>query len=146
MLPGIHDGSSPGKAIEYGMPPLSPVLNSFSGAKAILVSRDQDHYVVRFPEQVFSLGTARKRMEPLLAKAVIVRWEINSKIVAYSYSLIPIRKAFKRHGHWVYEGELACIFYETFIDDRGDGVFRTLIPILCVQSTSLRGRYCQLHS
>jgi hypothetical protein len=128
MLPGIHDGSSHGKAIEYGIPPLSPVLKSFPGAKAILIPRDRDHYVISFPEQVFSLGTDRKRMEPLLAKAVIIRWEINGKIVAYSYSLIPIKKAFKRHGDWVYEGELACIFYGTFIDEKGDGVFRTLVP------------------
>lgn len=127
-LPGIHDDSPRGKAIQYGIPPLAPVLTSVPGAKAILIRRNQDHYVIRFPEQVFSLGTDRKRMESILAKAVIVRWEINGKIVAYSYGLIPITKAYKRGGEWIYEGELGCIFYGTFIDENGDGVFRTLVP------------------
>jgi hypothetical protein len=49
-------------------------------------------------------------------------------VFAYSYSLIPISKAYKQQGKWVYEGELACMFYGTFIDDKGDGTFRVLVP------------------
>jgi len=98
------------------------------GAKAYLLRRDEDHYVINFPAQLFALGNERKEMRPLLAKATIVRWEINGKVVAYSYSLIPIRNAYKQDGKWVYEGELGCIFYATFINDNGDGVFRTLVP------------------
>lgn len=128
MLPGIHADTPRGKIIEYGIPPLSPVLGSVPSARAILIPRDQDQYVIEFPEQVFSLDADRKRMARILAKAVIVRWEMNGKIVAYTYSLIPIKKAYKRHGKWRYEGELACIFYGTFIDEKGDGVFRTLVP------------------
>ena len=128
VLPGIHDDDPNAKAIEYGIPPLSAVLTVVPGAKAILIRRGEDHYVIRFPEQVFFLGNTHERMHSILAKAIIVRWEINGNVVAYSYSLIPVAKAYKRHDDWVYEGEAGCIFYGTFIDDKGDGVFRTLIP------------------
>jgi len=127
-LPGIHDDDPRVKANLYGTPPLGDVLRAMPEAKAHLLRRDEDHYVVSFPAQVFVLGTERKEMRPVLAKATIVRWEINGKIVAYSYGLIPISKAYKKAGRWIYEGELACIFNATFINDKGDGVFRTLVP------------------
>jgi len=128
LLPGIHDDDPHVKANAYGAPPIGEVLRSVPGAKAYLLRRDQDHYVVNFPAQVFAVGKEHRKMRPLLAKATIIRWEINGKVVAYSYSLIPISNAHKQDGKWVYESELACIFYGTFIDDKGDGVFRTLVP------------------
>ena len=127
-LPGIHDDDPHVKANQYGVPPVSEVLGTVSGAEAYLLRRDEDHYVVEFPAQVFLLGNDRKRMRSFLAKASIIRWEINGKVVAYSYGLIPITKAYKKAGRWAYEGEVLCIFYGTFIDDKGDGVFRTLVP------------------
>lgn len=110
----------------YGAPPVSAGLAAIPGIRAQLLRRSEIH--VRFPEQVFSVGNDRKRMRSFLAKAVIIRWELNGKIVAYTYGLIPISKATKRHGKWIYEGEVGCIFYGTFIDDNGDGVFRVLVP------------------
>jgi hypothetical protein len=127
-LPGVRDDDPHVKPIQYGIPRLDYVLTVVPEAKAYLLRRDQDHYVVNFPDQIFVLGSERKRMHPLLAKATIIRWEISGKVVAYSYGLIPITKAYKRNGVWRYKGELACIFYGTFIDDKGDGVFRTLVP------------------
>jgi len=126
-LPGIENDDPHLKADMYGLPRLD-VLNQVAGLKVHVLRRDEDHYVVRFPEQVFSLSDQHNRMRSMLAKAIIVRWEIDSKIVAYTYGLIPIEKAYKKKGQWVYEGELGCIFYGTFVDDRGDGVFRTLVP------------------
>jgi hypothetical protein len=32
------------------------------------------------------------------------------------------------NGKWDVESELGCIFTATFIDDKGDGVFRILVP------------------
>ena len=54
--------------------------------------------------------TPGRQEEALLAKATIIRWEINGKVVAYSYGLIPISKAYKQDGKWVYEGEIRCSF------------------------------------
>jgi len=127
-LPGIHDDDARVEPNKYGFPSVDAVLRNVPGAKAYPLRRDEDHYVVRFPAEVFLLGNERKRMRPLLAKASIIRWEINGKVVAYSYGLIPVTKAYKNKGKWVYEGEVGCIFYGTFIDDKGDGVFRTLVP------------------
>ena len=60
------------------------------------------------------------------AKAIIVRYSIGAKVVAFSYGLIPV-KARREDGNWVVESETACIFTATFIDDKGDGVFRLLV-------------------
>jgi hypothetical protein len=126
-LPGINDDDPQVKVNLYGIPPLD-LLRSVPEAKAYPLRRDEDHYVVEFPTEEFLLDNERKRMRSLVAKASIVRWEISGKVVAYSYSLIPITRAYKKSGKWVYEGEVACMFYGTFIDDKGDGVFRTLVP------------------
>jgi hypothetical protein len=127
-LPGIHDDDPHVKPNGYGAPPVGDLLRAVPGAKMYLLRRDEDHYVINFPAQLFALGDEHKKMRPFLAKATIIRWEINGKVLAYSYGLIPISKAYKQDGKWVYEGELGCIFYGTFIDDKGDGVFRTLVP------------------
>jgi hypothetical protein len=126
-LPGIHDDDPQLKVNLYGIPPLD-VMRSVPEAKAYPLRRDENHYVVEFPNEDFLLGNERKRMRPLVAKASIVRWEVSRKVVAYSYGLIPITRAYQKSGKWVYEGEVGCMFYGTFIDDKGDGVFRTLVP------------------
>ena len=125
-LPGIDDDDPRVKANLYGVPRLD-VLNQVAGLEFSVLRRDQDHYVIRFPEQTFSLGDQRHRMRPILAKAIILRWTVSGKVIAYTYGLIPIEKAYKKDGEWVYEGEVGCIFYGTFVDDRGDGVSRTLV-------------------
>jgi hypothetical protein len=127
-LPGIHDDDPHVTPNQYGAPPVGDVLRAIPGAKAYLLRRDEDHYVVEFPAQIFALDSERRTMRRILAKATILRWEINGRVVAYSYGLIRIDKAYKMNGKWVYDGELGCIFYGTFIDEKGDGVFRTMIP------------------
>jgi hypothetical protein len=64
-------------------------------------------------------------LHPIQVKATIIRLEMNGHVVAYSYGLIPV-VAHREKGKWVVESELACIFFATFIDDKGDGVFRIL--------------------
>ena len=125
-LPGVNDDDPNVKANVYGLPPLPSSVRAVPGVKARLLRRDEDHYVVDFPAQVFSISNERKHMHPMLAKASIVRWELNGHVFAYSYGLIPVRKAYKRDGRWIYEGELGCVFHATFIDDKGDGVFRIM--------------------
>ncbi len=127
VLPGIADDDPDLKANLYGLPRLD-VLRQVAGLNMYVLRRDQNHYAIRFPEQLFSLGEQHNRMRSILAKAIIIRWDINGKTIAYTYGLIPIEKAYEKNGEWVYEGEVGCIFYGTFIDDRGDGVFQTLVP------------------
>ena len=84
-------------------------------------------YIVQFPAQEFVLNGVRERMHAIQVKATIIRWEVGKHVVAYSYGLIPV-VAHRHNGKWIVENELGCIFYATFIDDKGDGVFRVLVP------------------
>ena len=60
-------------------------------------------------------------MRSTLAKAIILWWEIEGKVVAYTYGLIPDENAYKKNDEWVYERDVGCIFYGTFIDELWDG-------------------------
>ena len=122
-LPGVRDYDPRGAPRTYGTPPVAQI----PGAVIQLLPHD-DPYVVRLPSEVFTLNGVRQRMRPMLAKATIIRVEVGGKIVAYSYGLIPISSAVRKRGRWVVTGELGCIFYATFIDDKGDGIFRLLVP------------------
>ena len=66
-------------------------------------------------------------MRPAVVRAAIIRWEMNGKTFAYSYGLVPL-SAHRIKEKWVVDGEAGCSFDVTFIDDRGDGVFRVLVP------------------
>jgi hypothetical protein len=106
-----------------GKPPLKPV----PGAVAELLPHDEYPYIIEFPAQDFVLNGARQKMRPAQVKAGIVRWKIDGHIIAYSYGLIPVT-ARRVNGKWEVQSELGCIFAATFIDDKGDGVFRVLVP------------------
>ena len=83
--------------------------------------------VVEFPAQQFQLDGAKQRMRAAHYGARILKWTINSRTVAYSYGLIPVT-AHREKGEWVVDSEAGCIFDATFIDDKGDGVFRVMVP------------------
>jgi len=55
------------------------------------------------------------------------RYDVDGKVVAYTIGFTPVY-GHRENGEWITESELACTFYGTFIDDRGDGVFRLLVP------------------
>jgi hypothetical protein len=78
-------------------------------------------------------------MRPQPAKATIVRWKLYRHVVAYSYTLIPVA-AHRAGGKWVVDSEAACVFTATFIDDKGDGVFRVLVPVALTQTWSQVGQ------
>jgi hypothetical protein len=94
---------------------------------AQLLPHDENPFIIAFPAQQFVLNGGRQKMRSLQAKAVVVCWMMDSHIIAYSYSLIPVT-AHRVHGQWKVESELMCIFTATFIDDKGDWVFRALVP------------------
>ena len=105
----------------------APELGQIPGAVAQLLPHDEYPYIVQFPSQEFVLNGSRKRLRPTQVKATIVRWKVGGKVVAYSYGLVPV-VAHRVNGQWKIEAEVGCIFTATFIDDRGDGVFRVLAP------------------
>jgi len=121
-LPGITDFDTKESANSYGAPISKPI----TGATAYLLPHASP-YIVEFPAQEFVLNGARERMHAAQVKATIIRWEVDNRVVAYSYGLIPV-VAHRHNGKWVVDSEMLCIFYATFIDDKGDGVFRVLVP------------------
>lgn len=98
-----------------------------SGARAVPLRHEEDPYIVEFLSQVFTLDGARKQMRPVLARTAILRWEMNKRVFAYSYGLIPV-EAHRVGRKWKMDAEAGCIFNATFIDESGDGVFRLLVP------------------
>jgi hypothetical protein len=122
-LPGTTDFNPRATPRTYGAPMRGPI----PGGRASLLSHDEDPYIVEFPAEDFVLNGARKRMRSAQMKATIIRWDVNGHLVAYSYGLIPV-KAHRESGEWKVETEMACIFYATFIDNKGDGIFRVLVP------------------
>lgn len=120
MLPGIADFVVSARINTEGLP---PTLN-VPGLKAFVLAHEEP-YVIELPEQEFLLKDSRQRMRSLRAKATIMRFEMDGKVFAYSYGLVPVT-AHRSNGKWIVDSEAGCIFYVTFIDDRGDGVFRAL--------------------
>jgi hypothetical protein len=122
ILPGTTDFNPRATPRSYG----APVRGEVPGAKARLLSHDEDPYIIEFPAQEFILDGARNRMHSIQVKATIVRWDVGDRVVAYSYGLIPV-VAHRKNGKWVVTSELGCIFDATFLDDKGDGIFRVLV-------------------
>ena len=56
-----------------------------------------------------------------------LRYEIGGKVVAYTFRLIPVA-AHRGGGQWVIDAEAGCVFHATYVDDKGDGKFRLLVP------------------
>jgi len=121
-LPGVTDFNPKGKVNTQGIP--QPV--KIPGAKIQLLPHDDDPYfIVEFPAQGFAVGNDRMKLRPMRAIAVIARYSIGGKVMAYSYGLTPVL-ARRENGHWIVQDEMACVFTATFIDDMGDGVFRVM--------------------
>ena len=102
-------------------------MNQITGARAELLPHNEYPYIVELPAQKFLLNGSRQRMRPAQVKVSIVRWKVAGHIVAYSYGLIPVI-AKKIGAKWNVQSEAGCIFTATFIDDKGDGIFRVLVP------------------
>jgi hypothetical protein len=122
-LPGVTDFNPKATPRIYG----APQLTQIPGAASQLLPHNEDPYIIAFPAQKFVLNGGRRKIRSLQAKAVVVRWMMDGHIIAYSYGLIPVT-AHRVLGRWIVENELGCIFTATFIDDKGDGVFRALVP------------------
>ncbi len=102
-------------------------ISAVPGAVAELLPHDEYPYIIEFPAQEFVLNGAHQKMRAAQVKVGMVRWKVDGHIIAYSYGLIPVT-ARRVNGKWDVQSELGCIFTATFIDDKGDGVFRVLVP------------------
>jgi len=122
-LPGVTDFNSKAIPRTSGVPELTPI----PGAVAQLLLHNEDPYIIAFPAQQFVLNGGQQKMRSLQAKAIVARWMMDGHIIAYSYGLIPVT-AHRVLGRWIVESEALCIFTATFIDDKGDGIFRALVP------------------
>jgi hypothetical protein len=120
-LPGIAEATEPSATNIY--PPFP--FGIAPGASAELLKHEYP-FIVEFPTQEFEVNGARRKLHTLQAKASIVRWKLNGQVIAYSYSLIPVN-AHRKNGKWITTFEAGCIFTATFVDDKGDGVFRILV-------------------
>jgi hypothetical protein len=116
-LPGVQSSTS----VNADYPSFS---SDMPGVTAALL-RDRNYYIAEFPAQVFLLDGARQRLRTFRAKATVLRFQVKGRTFAYGYSLAPVH-AHRSHGRWIVDAEAACVFDITFIDDRGDGVFRVL--------------------
>jgi hypothetical protein len=122
MLPAVGEFKSYGPLHQF----LIMNLGIVPAAIAEELRQDTDN-VVEFPAQEFSLDSAPKIMRSAKYDAGIARWKVNGRVIAYSYVMEPV-EAHKVNGKWRVDARAACIFTGTFIDDRGDGVFRVLVP------------------
>lgn len=84
--------------------------------------------IVEFPSTEFNLDGQRRQMPAQTMRASLTRWELegSGKVVAYSYDLVPI-DARREGSKWVTGSIAQCTFEVTFIDDKGDGVFRLML-------------------
>jgi hypothetical protein len=122
-LPGARDFPPSAAVKTYGQPPEEAI----PGAVAEILRHDESPNVVEFPAEEFVFKGARQRMRAAQVEAGIVRWMMHGHAVAYSYRLIPV-VAHREKGRWVIDSEAACIYFATFVDDKGDGVYRVLVP------------------
>ncbi len=100
--------------------------SSIPGTQAFPIPHSHP-FIVDFPEQIFTFNSAQHRMHAMEVMVSIIRWQVGRRVVAYSYNLIPV-DAHQENGKWKIDAEAACVFFATFIDDKGDGVFRLLVP------------------
>jgi hypothetical protein len=122
-LPGVADYNPHAKASFEN----APISGTIPGAVAQLLPHDDSPYIAEFPTQEFLEGTVHKKLRTAKMHATIVRWVIDARTVAYSYGMSPV-EAHKKDGKWVIDAEAGCTFFATFVDDRGDGVFRLMVP------------------
>jgi hypothetical protein len=120
-LPGLDDV----KPVEHPNALGLPMLHKIPGVTMRMLTHNEP-YIIYFPNGNFLLNGIRQRLHPDLVKARIVRFEINGRNFAYSYGLTPVI-AHQEADKWVVDDEMLCTYTGTFIDDKGDGVFRVFV-------------------
>lgn len=135
-LPEISNGkvSAPIVFREYpksgkGLP--FPVLGPIPGLTIRMVIRDatdRSPNLFQIPRQEYELNGKHRVMlsQNMLFDHWVYRYEANGQIVAYNFRLTPVEGHWT-DGKWIEDAEAGCEFNATFVDDRGDGVFRILL-------------------
>lgn len=81
------------------------------------------------PRQEFEQD-GKRRIMPLQYMGVtrwVYRYDVDGKVIAYTFGFSPV-EAHRVGDKLEIDGEVGCVFDATFIDDKGDGVFRILSP------------------
>ncbi len=84
--------------------------------------------LIEFPATDFRLDGQERQMPYQVMKASLTRWEVEGtdRVVAYTYDLAPA-DAKQVNGKWSVAAIAQCTFQASFIDDRGDGIFRLMV-------------------
>ena len=115
LLPGIKD-----------LRPALRIGSRRSGLLAQDIPLNESESIVEFPAQEFVAQGKRQKMRASQAQVSVQRWVKRGRTVAYTYTMSPVT-AHRRGGKWVVETGFLCLFWATFVDDKGDGVFRVLV-------------------
>lgn len=105
---------------------LAPAQTTVPGLTAKSVHLGSN--IIEFPSTDFVLDGKPRTMPRQPMKASLTRWEFqgSGRVVAYTYNLAPV--TVERQGENSVTTSIAqCTFQATFIDDRGDGVFRVML-------------------
>jgi hypothetical protein len=88
-----------------------------------------DPYVFEIPRQEFEQEGKRFVMsaQNMAIRGWAWKYDVDGRVVAYTMGLTPVQ-AKRVSGVWKISAEVGCVFYATFIDDKGDGIFRLLVP------------------
>jgi len=114
--------------VTYGVPlKLGPgPVPGLTTRRVTLAPLDGETLLFDIPRQEFRRDGERHVMSSQqMVFQGIWRYDLDSKIVAYTIGLTPA-VAHRENGKWRVDAEVGCIFWATFIDDDGDGVFRLL--------------------
>ena len=121
LLPGISDFNPPVLRVDPG--PLGSKVPGFIREQL----PHENPYIIEFPAQEFILHGTSRRVRPQQVLAAVIRLRIDDKVFGYLYGLTPV-VARKVDGKWKVDAMAGCSFTGTFIDERGDAVFRDLVP------------------
>ncbi len=108
---------------------VSPSANTaLPGLVAREIRLDAPGGLIEFPATDFKLDGQPRQMPYQVMKASLTRWELpgSGRVVAYTYNLAPV-DAKKESGKWSVSAIGQCTFQASFIDDRGDGIFRLMV-------------------
>jgi hypothetical protein len=136
VLPEISSGKVSAPIVFRGYPkdwwkgplPFGPI----PGLTVRMITRDPSEAnlnLFEIPRQEYEQDDKHRMMSSqyLAFDHQVYRYEVEGKVVAYTFRLTPTEGHWNE-GKWISEGEVACDFIATFVDNAGDGVFRVLLP------------------
>jgi hypothetical protein len=132
-LPEINGTVSPPIRFEQSYPKYwQGITTPIPGVTARVVlheSSESSPNVFEIPRQEYEQDGKHRVMPSQHAEfdRWVYRYDVDGKVVAYTFRLNPVEGHWVK-GKWTTDNMAACDFSATFVDDKGDGVFRILLP------------------